>query len=164
MVGLIEQPLTVRLFELTPAVLVIEIVRLVVVPNALTPNAIGPAAGVVLIWAGSRVPAGQLNWKFTAVGVPPRFSVHDKVWVTALAPKVQVPVSGLPEIAPEPIAVTLPEKPVNGAVGAVQDVIVVALAPLPLPAVPMLAASVRLPVVPMVVPPVAVIVPAAAGA
>ena len=83
--------------------------------------------------------------------------------MTPLAPRVQDPVSGLPEIAPAPTAVTLPAKPLNGAVGAVHVVVVVAAAPLPLPAVATLAASVRVPVVPIVVPPVAVIVPLAAG-
>jgi len=36
---------------------------------------------------------------------------------------VQEPVSGLPEIAPAPTAVTLPAKPLNGAVGAVHVVV-----------------------------------------
>lgn len=160
---LIEQPLTLRLFEFAPAVLVIEIVRLVVLPTPLTPNEIGPAVGDALICAGNKLPAGQLNWKLTAVGVPPRFSVQESVCVTALAPKVQAPVNGLPEIAPAPTAVALPVKPLNGALGAVHDVVVVAAAPLPLPAVAMLATSVRTPVVPIVVPPVAVMVPLAAG-
>ena len=49
MAGLIEQPLTLRLFEFAPAVLVIEIVRLAVLPTPLTPNVIGPAVGDALI-------------------------------------------------------------------------------------------------------------------
>lgn len=83
--------------------------------------------------------------------------------MAALAPSVQVPVSGLPEIAPPPTADTLPAKPEKGALGAVHVVVVVAAAPLPLPAVAILAARVMVPVVPTVVPPVAAMVPLAAG-
>lgn len=120
-----------------------------------------PDAGVEV--NGGWVPAGHDSVKVTAVGVPPRFSLQVRVCVATAAPRVQVPASGEPVIAPGPTAVTVWPKPANGAVGAVQVVVVVAAAPAPTPGVPIDTAIEALPVEPIVVPPVNATVDAAAG-
>ena len=66
-------------------------------------------------------------------------------------------------VAALPTAETLWPKPENGALGAVQVVVVVAGAPVPEPAVAMLAAIDKLPVEPIPLPPLALTVPLALG-
>lgn len=108
-------------------------------------------------------PAGQLNVNVTGVAVPPRLSLHVSVCVAAAAPSRQVPLSGPPLMAPVPSAVIVCPKPANGAVGAVQVVVVVAVAPVPEPAVPTAALIEAEPVEPIAAPPVKPTVLPAAG-
>ena len=120
-----------------------------------------PETGVEV--TGTAVPAGHDSVKVTAVAVPPRFSLQVRVCVTSAAPRVQVPDSGPPLMAPVPSAVIDWPKPVNGAVGAVQVVVVVDAAPVPTPAVATAAVIDALPVEPIAPPPVNPTVEAAAG-
>ena len=121
-----------------------------------------PDTGVEV--SGTAVPAGQVRSNVRATGVPPWFSLHVSVCTTCVAPRVQVPLSGPPAVdAAAPTAVTVWPKPTNGAVGAVQVVVVVADAPVPTPAVPIAAEIEALPVEPIVVPPVNETAPPAAG-
>ena len=109
-------------------------------------------------------PAGQDRVQLRETAVPPWFSEQVKVCVASVAPSVQVPASG-PPVTPLslPTAVTVWPKPENGAVGAVQVSVVVAAAPVPLPTVAIDGVIVRVPVDPMVVPPVAATVEPVAG-
>mgnify|MGYP007071096665 CR=1 FL=1 len=76
----------------------------------------------------------------------------------------QLPVIEAGETAPLPTAKGMLEmKPLNGAPGAVQVVVVMAAVPLPDPGAAIETPMARLPVLPMVDPPVAVTVPPAAG-
>lgn len=124
---------------------------------------VAPEAGEAV--SGSNVPAGQLNVQLTGTAVPPRFSVHDNVCVCTAAPSVQLPDSGPPLIAPAPTAVTVCPKPANGAVGATQlsDVVSAAVDPED-PGVATEGVMVRVPELPIVVPPAAVTVVPVAGA
>lgn len=110
------------------------------------------------------VAAGQTRVKLTGMAVPPRDSTQLNVADADDAAVTQLPVIDAGETAPLPTAKGMLEmKPLNGAPGAVQVVVVMAAVPLPDPGEAIETPMARLPVLPMVDPPVAVTVPPAAG-
>ena len=110
------------------------------------------------------VAAGQTRVKLTGMAVPPRDSTQLNVADADDAAVTQLPVIDAGETAPLPTAKGMLEmKPLNGAPGAVQVVVVMAAVPLPDPGAAIETPMARLPVLPMVDPPVAVTVPPAAG-